>query len=256
MPRPWEWVKTKRRDVKEVVRTSDLARAGELIDEGEYEKAEDLLRRRLGADPDDWHAKRMLRQLPLASELARVFPLWSEGRTTEAEQVLHDLAERFPDEPEPHLRLAAMAVERGDDAVAVDRARRAIALEPHEVHTLVRAAWWARRGDPVLARAWTNEAKELAPGTSDFRFAEELLHVDALLAWSEGRQDEALVLLRRAFDADPGAVGVALDLVDGYAEHGRVEDARSVLAIAQEHRPDDERLRELHAKLVDFFGAS
>jgi thioredoxin-like negative regulator of GroEL len=70
----------------------------------------------------------------------------------------------------------------------------------------------------------------------------------------EGRREEAILLLERAFRADPSAVGVAADLAEGYLELGRVDDARAVLATAQRPRPDDERLRELQAKLIDVVG--
>jgi Flp pilus assembly protein TadD len=164
------------------------------------------------------------------------------------------LITRFPNEPEPHLVLAAMAVERGDDAIAADHAHRAVALAQSEPHTLVQAAWWARRAESAVARRWTDEAKDLARQADDFRLTEELLHLDGILAWMEGRREEAILLLERAFRADPSAVGVAADLAEGYLELGRVDDARALLATAQRPRPDDERLRELQAKLIDVFG--
>jgi hypothetical protein len=55
-----------------------------------------------------------------------------EGRASEAGQILDDLITRFPNEPEPHLVLTAIAVERGDDAIAADHAHRAVALAQSE----------------------------------------------------------------------------------------------------------------------------
>ena len=142
-------------------RSRDLKRAQSLLQSGRYEDAARVIDRVLGADPRDQQGRWLRQMLVIAPEADRAQELWNQTRRLHAKQVLLQLAQRCPDEPEIHLRLAPMLIVEGLDEEAAEHARRAAVLAPNDPNTLFRAAEKARWGDREAARGFLAQAKSL-----------------------------------------------------------------------------------------------
>ena len=118
------------RDALGLNRSRDLKRAQSLVQTGHYDEAQRVIDRVLRADPDDQQGQWLRRTPVIAPEADRAERLWDQTRRADAQEVLRQLAERYPNEPEIHLRLAPMLIVAGLYGEAAEHARRAAALAP------------------------------------------------------------------------------------------------------------------------------
>lgn len=179
------------------------------------------------------------------AEFDRALALHAEGRDEEALAVLRALVAASPESAEAHLLLAPMLVALGRFEEAAAHAREGAERAWNDPYGLVRAATTAWHGDPAAAKVYLGRVDELTGWAPSFALEGEVLHLKALLAWTEGAREPALELFARAFEVDPGGLGVGADYALALAESGREDDARTVVARALEARPGDERLLAL-----------
>ncbi len=118
-----------------------------------------------------------------------VHALSEEGQPEDADKLMRRLAEPYPDSAWAHYAAAALALEAGDTAHAIERAQRAVELEPDNVRP-------------------------------------KLLYARALLI--DGRQDEAIDYTARIIGDDPDPDSDArMELAIMYMMEGRDDDALS-----------------------------
>lgn len=243
MRSPLKWLDDlmTRRDWKR--RKEDLERAYALSKRGRYEESRQVLERHLREWTGDHEAERRLRHLALAPDIDRASALWHEGRTEEAERVLLDLLGRFPGESRVHLQLAVNLVEARDFPEAIVHLERAVEFDGDDPETLSVAADLAIPGDAELARDLLERAKaaaaRLSPEDTLHTF---LLNTEGQLLRHEGDLEAAIVLMERAFTAEPDSYGFGRLLADAYLEAGRWRDALDVVARALEFFPENEAL--------------
>jgi Flp pilus assembly protein TadD len=230
-------------------RSRDLGRAAQLRSQGRYEEAARVVEFVLSEEPKNPRAQWMSSDIRVAPDVDRAEALWAEARRDEAIEALRDLAERLPNESEVHLRLAPMLVVEGDYQGAATHARRAVELEPDDPNVLFRAAAKARWGDAAASRSYLEQAKAILAQTTDgafFPFDDEILHLEGVLAFDEGRPHVGLAYLERAAALQPHEVSVGGDLAQAYLHHGRVDDAIDVIREKLAHHPGDERLLRIY----------
>jgi tetratricopeptide (TPR) repeat protein len=199
------------------------------------------------------HSRSQQRHLPLAPQIDHAIAIWDDGRREEAIDCLRDLADRFPDESEIHLWLAPMLVVEGDFDRALEHARLAVELEPQHPNVLFRAAHDVRWRDTALARSYLERCKAIVASDESvfFPFPEDVPHLEGLLALDEGRPDEGLAYLKRAFALQPDGVSIAGDLAEAYLALGDPDAAAQVVAQGLHHRPGDEWLLGIQRDHLD-----
>ncbi len=144
------------------------------------------------------------------------------------------------------LDLAGSALEKRDLALAEDRYRRILAVEPSSVAARTGLAEVARlRGDAEGQRAQLAAALAIDPGASDALGRLALLEAEA------GRRDEARVMLERALERDPldPVLLESLAAVSGPAPPLAGLGPEEILAAAV-HHPLDPRARLAAARVL------
>jgi Flp pilus assembly protein TadD len=203
--------------------------------------------------PDDESTLRRLNELKFAADFDRAEALHSEGRTDEAESILQAVIAKYPDDPEPYLRLAPMLTQRGVDAEAAELAARAAEYGWDDPNVVFRAAQWSWRGDPGASKRFLAHMEALLAerGSEEgFPFRPDVWHLEGLLAAQVDEDDEfAVDRFSRAFEAEPNGVGHGADLALQLAHLGRFREARDVLARALEVCPGDSRLLSVQEQL-------
>jgi tetratricopeptide (TPR) repeat protein len=227
-----------------------LNRARDLEKKGRYADSQRMVEKALKWDPTGDRAQWLARLIALQPEFNQALALGQEGRLDRERDVLLGLLDRFPREPEVLILLSANAAVRGKDVRALP--------------TLVVWACWQvmirRRcfaplgsfGGAMRVRRvsfWSGSKGMIAAMDSpdSFAFHSELAHLEGLLAIDEGHEDASVPFLERAFELEPGDVGIAADLALTYNKRGQVEQALNVLARGLEHRPGDERILKVQA---------
>lgn len=117
----------------------------------------------------------------------------------------------------------AFACGRGQATVAVSVSATSTAVDPE-----TQAAWEA----------------------SDRQYRASYFYAAYLAADLRGQHDEALILLKRAADADPQSIYILSELAEQYGMREQGEDAAAVLQKALALQPDDDELRQ---KLARFY---
>ena len=205
-------------DVLALSRSRALCRAAELRNQGRYEEGARLVEFVLSEEPRNPRVQWMRSDIRVAPDVDRAEALWAEARRDEAIEVLRDLAQRLPDEPEVHLRLAPMLVVEGDYWGAATHARRAVELAPDDPNVLFRAAGKARWGDAVASRSYLEQAKAILAQKADgtfFPFDDDIPHLEGVLAFDEGRPHVGLAYLERAAALQSDELSIAGDLAQG-----------------------------------------
>lgn len=139
--------------------------------------------------------------------------------------------------------LLTQAIKEGDQAAALDYARRAHALNPD-------AAWLTATLFDLQARArlWTEAQDTLAQAIKRHAFAPDearrkkavVLFERARLAEDGGHAKEASKLLRQAAEADPGFVAANVKLAQALAGDGKIKRAVGLLEDAWRFNPHPE----------------
>lgn len=242
-----------RRQVKDELRRHDVDRANRLRKSGRYAESRERIDRALRRSPDDELLLRLRRRAEYAREENRAVALWGEGRTDDAITAMHGLAERWPDDPDPHLWLAAMetALERFE--VAATHARVALVAAPDDPVVALRSVSTIRRVDVAAARELLEASKVGLQSRGSLRdaFRPDVDHADGLLACDEGRIDAGIAHFEAAFATEPDGVGYGADLALAYLHVGRNRNALDVIAKALEHQPGNQRLLELERRALE-----
>lgn len=151
-----------------------------------------------------------------------------------------DLAERaVAADPDDAMALALrgwLAIHYKLDFSGLDHVRRAAALNPNNTSVLILAGVaHLRAAEFDEAIAISSRAMELSPGSP---MTPVFMVQIAAAHNAEGRHEAAIDFARRAAALDPHHVPAHLALAVGYAELGRIEEARTEVAAAIRLRPD------------------
>jgi putative PEP-CTERM system TPR-repeat lipoprotein len=165
---------------------------------------------------------------------ARLFvaaALVQEGRADEAEQLLAEILETQPDNAQVLTARAQLLAGRGELDQAALLLTRAAEHSPSIAPRLALAQLRLRQSDLEAARRELEIAAEIAPDNA------ELAAMRGVLAFAEGRADEAVELLRSAEAALPNRLGVTLALAQAEVASGDADSARTTLRRVLEIAP-------------------
>lgn len=229
----------------------------ELLLQNRFDMADALLRKRLGAEPDDVPAARLLGRLAL-----------HRGNAAEAIRLFERVARVAPDEPGIHYELGVALLATDHLTAAVDAFRQELARQPAHGDLLYNLGWALRRlghnhdaadtlrqataFNPSFAPAWFNLGNALA----DLNRVEEACCAfeQALAAAPDdtdacnnfglalrrlGRTDRALDMFRRALALSPLNAKAANNLGNALNALGRGQEAIDAYLVALRGTPGD-----------------
>jgi Flp pilus assembly protein TadD len=205
-----------------------------LVRQGQLAQARELVRSAPERRPEDARAK-LVAEVSLLREARR----WQE-----AYELLGTAVQRFPDDGDLLYEQAMMA-EKSNRIDDMERLlRRVMVLRPDNAHAYNALGYsLADRGQRLdEARKLIVRALELAPGDP---------FITDSLGWVEyrlGNREEALQLLRRAWDARPDPE-IGAHLGEVLWSLGRKDEARSVWRDSRRRDAANEVLRETLARL-------
>jgi len=155
---------------------------------GRFEEAERSAVAGLAQDPYSEHLLRI-----------RAVARGRQGRTAEALESIDEALRLAPDQPRSHNYRAVCleAMERYDEAL--DAARRAVSLDPHDASYLLQLGALELRTDPAAAEARFRDGLRIDPGS-----AELLVHLGIALL-KQKRIDDARTAFRSALLIDPSS---------------------------------------------------
>ena len=181
---------------------------------------------------------------------ARMFvaaALVQEGRREDAEQLLRRVVEQQPDNPQALSALAELAAARGALDEAGELLSRAAEKSDSASPRLALAQLRIRQGNLAAAKEQLDLAARVV------RDNPEVTAVSGLLAFAEGRPQEAATLLARAESALPNRLGVTLALARAQIASNQAAAAKAtverVLAVAPRSLPLRLMLGEAELKL-------
>jgi len=242
-----------------------LARAAELLREGQFATAETECRRILGADPGQADALNMMGQIALARHDTPGAAEWFQkavekrpegadihynlgtalmqlGRIDDAETPLRRATALAPAFAPARLNLGNCLRELGQLDGAVEAYRQAMAIKPdYPQAQLNLGSTLIERGEPLAAETCYRDA--IARHAD---FAPALLNLGNLLR-GRGELDEALTLLSLAIEAEPAFADAQNSLGNVYRDLGRMDEARGRYRAALGAQPDHARA---HANLA------
>lgn len=209
-------------------------RASMLVRQGQLAQARELVRSAPERRPEDARAK-LVAEVSLLREARR----WQE-----AYELLGTAVQRFPDDGDLLYEQAMMAEKRNRIDEMERLLRRVMALRPDNAHAYNALGYsLADRGQRLdEAKKLIVRALELAPGDP---------FITDSLGWVEyrlGNREEALQLLRRAWDARPDPE-IGAHLGEVLWSLGRKDEARSVWRDSRRRDAANEVLRETLARL-------
>ncbi len=217
-----------------VATSRELSRQGvAAMEMGQWQQAEDLLRKSLEASTDDASTHRSLAEA-----------LWHRGACPEAMTQIELAVEHDPHDANTHVRAGEMALALGARNAAFTHAERAIRSDPKL------ASAWALRGrcfqrvnQPERALADMNHAVELAPQNADY-----LLDV-ATIYRQRGQAARCLTTIHHLLDTySPGEEPQSALMLQGlvFLDMNRPQQAAEALALAaQRGQPNVEILYHL-----------
>ncbi|HEX7081032.1 MAG TPA: XrtA/PEP-CTERM system TPR-repeat protein PrsT, partial [Gammaproteobacteria bacterium] len=169
---------------------------------------------------------------------ARLFlaaALVQEGRSQDAERLLEQVVEEQPENAQALSALAELLTARQAFGEAAALLRRAADHSASISPRLMLAQLLIRQGDLTAAAREIDVAAKAAPESA------EVVAVRGLLAFAEGRVDEATKLLQQAESQLPNRLGVSLALARAQLAGGQPAAARDtlrrVLAVAPRSLP-------------------
>lgn len=211
-----------------------LQQAQIMAREGRLGQARELIRRAPEREPADARGK-----LLAEAQLLREAQKWKDAR-----EVLASANQRFPDDT-ALLYEQAMAEEKLDRLDAMETLlKRVMTLQPDHAHAYNALGYSLadRRIRLDEARAFIQRALQIAPGDP---------FITDSLGWLEyraGNTDEAIRLLRQAYDARPDAE-IAAHLGEVLWVAGRRDEARGIWRDARVRDAGNTVLRETLARL-------
>ncbi len=141
------------------------------------------------------------------------------------------------DSPELWNNLGGLSMEEGNDEAALERFKKALAVDPDFSFALTNAGLaYARLGDAAAAERMYRKALDVDPGDSDT--ADRL----GLLLAKQDRLDEAKALFQKAIEARRDNASAINNLAVLYIRMGRPEEARAALRYGLRVAPREEML--------------
>jgi len=208
-----------------VAASRELSRQGvAAMETGQWQQAEDLLRKALEASPDDASTHRSMAET-----------LWHRGAREEANAQIEEALEHDSNNAALRVKAGEMSLAVGAREAALTHAERAIRSDPKL------ATAWALRGrcfqqmnQPDRALADLHHSLEFAPETSDV-----LLDV-AMIYRQRGQSARSLTTLHRLLDTyPPGEEPQQAMLLEGLTllDLGRPQQATEALVLAAQRGP-------------------
>jgi len=206
-----------------------------------------LLAARSGATGAAEHYRKALQQAArspwvIALSAAR----WRAGERKEAIEALERWLERQPADHAVRLQLAESYRALGEEVSAVAAYRRVLEAEPENWVVMNNLAWLLREREPEEAARWAAAAVERAPDVP------EVLETRGTILLAQGRNSEALELLREAVRQGGGDRAIRFRYARALAETGHHREARETLdAILKDGEPftGEAEARALRARL-------
>jgi tetratricopeptide (TPR) repeat protein len=157
------------------------------------------------------------------------------GRAADAARVLRGLRDQHPADPELAHALALLLIDNGDPAAAAEPLAALRRLAEHNpMATALAAEVCEAIGEDTEAADWAR--RSLAAGAPNRGLAHAVL---GRVAESAGTPAEAAREFRRALRLAEDKTGVAMELADHYARHGRPGAAVGVLRYADKHMGEE-----------------
>lgn len=191
---------------------------------------------------------RKTKKKSLTDAQAQARKLLNARKEVEALELLEELVERFPSDPELRLLYATILIAFRPDDVAKEAAQAA-ELGTNNPEVLVRAGHRLLFGGQIeAAESCANRARTLAP--PDFPFMPNLLNLTGRIAALKRDDDLAEQELRSAVVCDPAHESYAQDLAVFLAERERLEDAIAVLDEALKHVEDKGEIELMRTRMT------
>lgn len=200
---------------------------------GQWQQAEDLLRKSLEASADDASTHRSLAEA-----------LWHRGAYQEAMAQIELAIEHDSRDANTHVRAGEMALAMGAQGTAITHAERAIRSDPKLASAwALRGRCFLRMNQPERALADMNHAVELAPQNADY-----LLDV-ASIYHQRGQSARCLTTIHHLLDTySPGEEPQSVLMLQGlvFLDMNRPQQASEALALAaQRGQPNVDLLYHL-----------
>lgn len=206
-----------------VATSRELSRQGvAAMEMGQWQQAEDLLRKSLEASSDDASSHRSLAEA-----------LWHRGAYQEAMAQIEQAVEHDPHDANAHMRAGEMALAMGARDSAVTHAERAIRCDPKLASAwALRGRCYQRANQPERALADMNHAVELAPQNAEY-----LLDI-ATIYRQRGQSARCLTTIHHLLDTyAPGEEPQSVLMLQGlvFLDMNRPQQASEALALAAQH---------------------
>jgi tetratricopeptide (TPR) repeat protein len=144
-----------------------------------------------------------------------------------AERIFHSIVERDPRAHRAWIALAAIAIQAGDPDLAIERARRAVALERNNAEYLNRlGVAYGERGDFEASEQAFRRALKIKPAYAAAH------HNLAKALQKQGKLAESLTEFERAYWLEPSRTELQSSLCGMYRLHGDPARALAVLRTA------------------------
>jgi tetratricopeptide (TPR) repeat protein len=171
--------------------------------------------------------------------------LAERGELEEAERRIHEVTLKWPLHADAWLRLAVIRERRENGSGAVDAIRRAVALDPRNVHLLTHFVHVIHCYDPAEDPFQAfNNAIGLDPNNTAILVAQARAETD------HRRFPEAVAHIDRAIRLEPDNVELLSQKADILIRSGDLAEAEATVAKALELKPYDGRLFETRADLL------
>jgi tetratricopeptide (TPR) repeat protein len=171
--------------------------------------------------------------MDLEKLLARAFSLADDGEWGSVVDVLREHLADFGDEASVHCALGVAEREIGNDGIAYECFKKALALQPEDAYVLATAGNGVAAYDDPDALEALKSAALLAPDVPVTRML-----YGAYLA-REGHHDQAIEQLEAARELDSTDPLIAYELGVAFALAGQIARACDSLRDAVQHDPDD-----------------
>ncbi len=179
--------------------------------------------------------------------LERVTDAVRRNRYDEADALLRDAVDRYPNDPEVRLRWGVAQADVDTDEAKL-HLRRAAELAPADAGTQFRVASpLFRLGEVEEALACAKRARDCMD--EDFPLLPNLVNLVGRIASAKGQPELAEEALRFAFEVEPELPWHAGDLARVLISRGRKSDAAAVIDIGLRHSPEDPKLLRLRDEL-------
>jgi Tfp pilus assembly protein PilF len=162
-----------------------------------------------------------------------------------ASDVLKMGIEKFPDQVQLRFFLGTIQDRLGNKDQVINNMKLVIEMDPNHVQGLNYLAFTYADSDKNLEEAekLVRRALELEPQDG------YILDTLGWVLYKKGQFNESIKILESAYKHQPNESIIAEHLGDAYNKHQMVEKARQMYQKAAETESDDEKLKEIRAKI-------